>query len=87
MVVYHLRQRFHQITFLFHLARDLAASSNVWIPGLACSTHECLQGLFTRVRYLALATSLLHASHCMHACPYLLTLYYTQHCIYSLRFL
>jgi len=44
VVIYHrLRQRFQQLTFLFHLARDYLAASttNVWIP-FACSTRECM---------------------------------------------
>ena len=43
VIYHHLRQRFQQITFLFHLARDYLAASttNVWIP-FACSTRECM---------------------------------------------
>ena len=75
VVIYHLRQRFQQITFLFHLARDYLAASttNVWIP-FACSTRECMlvrrDYLRTLYIYMRARTSLLAA--CLAACPYLL---------------
>jgi len=69
VIYHHLRQRFQQLTFLFHLARDYLAASttNVWIP-FACSTRECMLARRDYLRTLpSLSLSLLYICVCARA--------------------